>query len=591
MKRLASFLVIIILSVSLLSSALAANTAIVTKPAGAKGSTVRMRQKPDGKVLVNIPFGTEVEVLDNQGEWMQISFDGRTGWMMSEFLSLSNSESDLLSFDITGKWYEWYTVEDLITASERDEPANSRFGVDRFFTEDLLVPSDDKVRNIHQNADGKYIFDNWTDCEVCIIKNDELCILDGYGDDSVHLASLFLVDANTMWYYGSNEYVAVYKRTQPVHSSVRTPERPPQYDNIIGLYATALRDEEFEEHYSDSELNLLAIQDWSSYGGTLQYAVHDVNQDGYDELLIANESDGYFSIIDLYTINETTAVRLFGERSFGYRDNIDILEDGCLYTHGSSGADSVSFAIYSFSSSGFLEELHSGNYSGNDMSIIEERKQTYDNMVVDVKNAYSWIILAQNTPNVFTPADFYEVSASGISQIPYGEFGSVVASVIDKHYGYDSKYAFRNLHGDNQYFVYGDYGINGWAHVTGVTANETITQIMCEQNDWYSHGTSMVEQRIKELLVPVTVFWQNPNIDTKTLVNHIYENLTLYYEGTSYDKQIIETDYSYYENGIEVYVTIVEEKQYKSERITISIFSQIPSETRYYTFSKPKPNR
>lgn len=94
MKRLASFLVIIILSVSLLSSALAANTAIVTKPAGAKGSTVRMRQKPDGKVLANIPFGTEVEVLDNQGEWMKISFDGQTGWMMSEYLSLSNSTLD-----------------------------------------------------------------------------------------------------------------------------------------------------------------------------------------------------------------------------------------------------------------------------------------------------------------------------------------------------------------------------------------------------------------------------------------------------------------------------------------------------------------
>lgn len=417
MKRLASFLVIIILSVSLLSSALAANTAIVTKPAGAKGSTVRMRQKPDGKVLANIPFGTEVEVLDNQGEWMKISFDGQTGWMMSEFLSLTNSESDLLSFDITGKWYEWYTVEDLITASERDEPANSRFGVDRFFTEDLLVPSDGKVRNIHQNADGKYIFDNWTDCEVCIIKNDELCILDGYGDDSVHLASLFLVDANTMWYYGSNEYVAVYKRTQPVHSSVRTPERPPQYDNIIGLYATALRDEEFEEHYSDSELNLLAIQDWSSYGGTLQYAVHDVNQDGYDELLIANESDGYFSIIDLYTINETTAVRLFGERSFGYRDNIDILEDGCLYTHGSSGADTISFAIYSFNSKGYLEELQAVNYSGDNMSEIEERKQRYDNMIIDIESAFEWTVLAAKKPDIFIPDD--SISASDNTYTDY----------------------------------------------------------------------------------------------------------------------------------------------------------------------------
>lgn len=94
MKRLLGFLAIVLLSLSLFLPAFAADTAIVTKPADAKGSTVRMRQKPDGKVIVNIPFGTEVEVLDNQGEWTKISFDGRTGWMMSEYLSLSNSTPD-----------------------------------------------------------------------------------------------------------------------------------------------------------------------------------------------------------------------------------------------------------------------------------------------------------------------------------------------------------------------------------------------------------------------------------------------------------------------------------------------------------------
>lgn len=94
MKRLVSLLMIILLLASLFSSAFAADTAIVTKLAGTKGSTVRMRQKPDGKVLANIPFGTEVEILDDQGEWTKISFDGRIGWMMSKFLSSSNSTLD-----------------------------------------------------------------------------------------------------------------------------------------------------------------------------------------------------------------------------------------------------------------------------------------------------------------------------------------------------------------------------------------------------------------------------------------------------------------------------------------------------------------
>ena len=44
MKRLVSLLMIILLLASLFSSAFAADTAIVTKLAGTKGSTVRMRQ-------------------------------------------------------------------------------------------------------------------------------------------------------------------------------------------------------------------------------------------------------------------------------------------------------------------------------------------------------------------------------------------------------------------------------------------------------------------------------------------------------------------------------------------------------------------
>ena len=363
------------------------------------------------------------------------------------------------------------------------------------------------------------------------------------------------------------------------------------YDAVIKTYIAALRDEDFWDHYSEEELNLNAVQDCLSYGGTLQYAVSDINQDGCNELLIANSSEEDFSVVDIYTTNEETAVRLFGERSFGYRDYIDILANGYLYTHGSSGADNTVFEVYSFNNAGFLEKIQSIDYSGDNMAVVEQLRQPYDSIVVDVKNAYSWMELAQIEPDAFTPVETHATLANGILQIPYDKFGIIVADVIDKHYGYDTKYTFKNLHGDNQYHVTGDYGLNGWAHVTGVTADGTITQIQVEQNDWYSHGTSMVEQRIKELLVPVTVFWNNSDLDTKILVDHIYENLTLYYEGTSHDKQIVETDYSYCENGIEVYVTIAEVKYYQAERITISVFSQIPSEKRYYTYRKPNPNR
>lgn len=560
MKRFVGLLVIIMFFSSLFSFACADDVAIVTKPAGAKGNTVKMRREPGGKVLVNIPFGTEVEVLDVQGEWMQISYDGRIGWMKSEFLSLITPTEGTLSFDVTGEWYEWYTVGNLEYAYDRAEPSDSRFGVDRFFTEDLLVPSDGRMRSIQLNPNGQYIFDNWTDCEVYIGRNDELCICE---QDGVQIASLFFVDSDTMWYFGSNEYFAVYKRTPSpnnTYSSSATSsnkskaiERVLQrkvfplkkdfpdvyasgidvrelvvytedwsygrlltedifetvnwdvyraddkteivsfvgtlrtngrldtirieycvigddavplarlmiiessgsynqiavqdfidtgmgiteaaivtdasvaqmlsllyissdayvttgttsnvntinvttesssvqaYAGVIALYAAAVCDEDFWENYTVAELNLYAIEDWVYWeNGTLLYAIYDVNHDGYDELLIAGKSGEYFSIVDIYTTNETTAIRLFGERSFGYRDELDILTNGCLYTHGSSGANNIAFGIYSFTSSGYLEEMQVIDYSGNDMGVINQLRQPYDNMVVDAETAYSW---------------------------------------------------------------------------------------------------------------------------------------------------------------------------------------------------------
>ena len=320
---------------------------------------------------------------------MQISLDDQIGWMKSEFLSIIEPSAGWLSFDVTGDWYEWYTVENLLIAENREEPANSRFGIDRFFTEDLLVPSDGRVRSIRRNSQGQYIFDNWTDSEVFITGNDELGVNDGYGDDSVQIASLYFVDADTMWYYGNNEYVAVYKRTKPSAAATSDTQYNP-YDSVISRYTTALLNEDFWDHYSEAELNLFAIQDWFSYDSALQYAVYDVNHDGYNELVIANDSDGYFSIVDIYTTDGTKAIRLFGERSFGYRDNIDILTDGCLYTHGSSSADNIAFEVYSFNHDGFLDKIQSIDYSGQDMTVIDNMSAAYAGMIVNIKNEYKW---------------------------------------------------------------------------------------------------------------------------------------------------------------------------------------------------------
>lgn len=53
------------------------------------GDTVRMRKFPTTEdiALANVPVGTTVGVLDQQGEWWRITHGGLTGWMMSKFLT------------------------------------------------------------------------------------------------------------------------------------------------------------------------------------------------------------------------------------------------------------------------------------------------------------------------------------------------------------------------------------------------------------------------------------------------------------------------------------------------------------------------
>lgn len=54
----------------------------------ASGETVRMRMGPSDRsaVCAKVPVGETVEVKTDQAGWKQISYEGRVGWMMAEFL-------------------------------------------------------------------------------------------------------------------------------------------------------------------------------------------------------------------------------------------------------------------------------------------------------------------------------------------------------------------------------------------------------------------------------------------------------------------------------------------------------------------------
>jgi hypothetical protein len=58
-------------------------TAVVTAPSG---STVNLRDKPDGKLVDRVPVGSTVTVAARQDGWARVSYAGKSGWMMDSFL-------------------------------------------------------------------------------------------------------------------------------------------------------------------------------------------------------------------------------------------------------------------------------------------------------------------------------------------------------------------------------------------------------------------------------------------------------------------------------------------------------------------------
>lgn len=87
---------------------------IMTQEAIVTGGTLNMRKdasKGSG-LIMQIPNGACVEVLDNQGDWCQIKYKGWIGYVMTQYLDLSGKgetisvpKADLEAmYDIIGDW-------------------------------------------------------------------------------------------------------------------------------------------------------------------------------------------------------------------------------------------------------------------------------------------------------------------------------------------------------------------------------------------------------------------------------------------------------------------------------------------------------
>lgn len=66
----------------------------VVLPSGASGSTVNMRKQPSksAELREQVPVGSTVEVIEDQGQWCKVAYDGKIGWMMANYLEYLNQD-------------------------------------------------------------------------------------------------------------------------------------------------------------------------------------------------------------------------------------------------------------------------------------------------------------------------------------------------------------------------------------------------------------------------------------------------------------------------------------------------------------------
>ena len=57
----------------------------------ANKGTLNMRVAPNGAILVQIPNGTKLDA-ETEGEWSKVTYKGKTGYVKTEFLSVSNDK-------------------------------------------------------------------------------------------------------------------------------------------------------------------------------------------------------------------------------------------------------------------------------------------------------------------------------------------------------------------------------------------------------------------------------------------------------------------------------------------------------------------
>lgn len=72
-------------------------------PTGVVTATeLNLRESPNGQVITQLPKGTTVEILEDQGEWLEVSAAGQTGYVSAAYISAQSSDAQSGTFHYEG---------------------------------------------------------------------------------------------------------------------------------------------------------------------------------------------------------------------------------------------------------------------------------------------------------------------------------------------------------------------------------------------------------------------------------------------------------------------------------------------------------
>lgn len=70
--------------------------ATVVLPAGGRGDTVNLRASDtkSADIIAKVPVGSSITVVQDKGQWCEVIWNGRNGWMMSNYIEYSGQDGE-----------------------------------------------------------------------------------------------------------------------------------------------------------------------------------------------------------------------------------------------------------------------------------------------------------------------------------------------------------------------------------------------------------------------------------------------------------------------------------------------------------------